>query len=171
MASSLMNIASPLYTGAISERLTKANHVTWKAQVLVVLRGACLVGHITREIKPPLQEIDGKESDKPVTNPAYEEWFASDQQVLGFLFSSVSKEVLPQIATKATAADAWKEVESMFSSQMKARKVNTRLQVSPLQITSTRCGLSLMKWLQQGELLKKKGWWSISLPALDMSMV
>jgi hypothetical protein len=46
----------------------------------------------------------------------YEEWFASDQQVLGFLFASVSKEVLPQIATKDTAGAAWKEIEGMFSS-------------------------------------------------------
>jgi hypothetical protein len=119
MASPSMSIADPLYVGAISKRLTKANHITWKAQVLAVLHGACLIGHITREIKPLLQEIDGKEIDKLVPNPAYEEWCASDQQVLGFLFSSISKEVLPQIATKAIAADAWKEVESMFSSQMR----------------------------------------------------
>jgi hypothetical protein len=44
-----------------------------------MLRGIRLIGHIIRDIKSPLQEIDGKESNKPVPNPAYEEWFASDQ--------------------------------------------------------------------------------------------
>jgi hypothetical protein len=87
MASSSSNLANPLYTGVISERLTKANHVTWKAQVLAVLRGAHLVGHITETVKPPPQEINGKEKDERVSNLTYEEWYASDQQVLGFLFS------------------------------------------------------------------------------------
>jgi hypothetical protein len=34
---SLSTIAGALYANAINERLTKANHVTWKAQVLAVL--------------------------------------------------------------------------------------------------------------------------------------
>jgi hypothetical protein len=132
MALSSTSIANPLYAGAISERLTKANHVTWKAQVLAVLRGAHLVGHFTGTVKPPSQEIDGKEKDEWVPNPAYEEWYASDHQVIG-LFSSISKEVLPQIATNDIAADAWKEIKGMFLSHNRARKVNTQLQLATTQ--------------------------------------
>jgi hypothetical protein len=40
-----------LYVNAIIEKLTKANHVMWKAQVLAVLGGAELVGHVTGVIK------------------------------------------------------------------------------------------------------------------------
>jgi hypothetical protein len=116
MASSSINVASSLYAGAISKRLTKANHITWKAQVMAVLCGVHLVGHIIGDIKPPSQEIDGKESGKPEPNLEYDEWFASDQQVLVFLLSSISKEDLPQVATKDTAAAAWKEIEGMLSS-------------------------------------------------------
>jgi hypothetical protein len=56
-----------------------------------------------------------------------------DQQVLGFLLASLSKEVFPQVATKTTAADAWKEIQSMFSSQTRARSVNTCLQLVTTQ--------------------------------------
>jgi hypothetical protein len=70
-----------LYANAITEKLTKANHVTWKAQVLAVLRCARFVGHVTGVTKVPAQEVDGKLNDKPVKlpNPAYDEWYASYQ--------------------------------------------------------------------------------------------
>jgi hypothetical protein len=40
------SIASNIYANVVTERLTKANHVTWKAQVMAVLRGARLIGHV-----------------------------------------------------------------------------------------------------------------------------
>lgn len=54
------------------------------------------VGHASRASKgktvtPPPTSSEKKEDDKAkakikIDNPAYEEWFAADQQVLGFLF-------------------------------------------------------------------------------------
>jgi hypothetical protein len=124
-----------LYVNAIIEKLTKANHVMWKAQVLAVLGGAELVGHVTGVIKVLAQEVDGKVNDKPVKlpNPAYDEWYASDQQVLRFLLSSLSKEVLPQVATKDKVADAWNKIQNMFGSQTRARTVNTHVQLATAQ--------------------------------------
>jgi hypothetical protein len=78
----------------------------------------------------PPKEVDGKEKDTKVSNPAYDEWYAADQHVLGFLLSSLSKEILPQVVTKETAAAAWKEIGNMFSSQTRARTVTTRLQLT-----------------------------------------
>jgi hypothetical protein len=75
------------------------------------------------------------EKDQPIKlpNPAYAEWYAAYQQVLGFLLSYLSKDILPQVATKDTAASAWKEIGSMFSSQTQARTVTTRLQLAMTQ--------------------------------------
>jgi hypothetical protein len=58
-------------------------------------------------------------------NPPHEPWLTQDQQVLSFLLSSLSKEILSSAASKSTAALAWKEIEGMFSSQTRARVVNT----------------------------------------------
>jgi hypothetical protein len=47
-----------------------------------------------KAVAPP-EEIDEKKGDVnngapvKVSNPAYEEWFATDQQVLGFLLTSL----------------------------------------------------------------------------------
>jgi len=53
-------------------------------------------GHINSKTVAPDVEISEKAADGKTVktaNPAYEEWFAGDKQILGFLFASVSKEV------------------------------------------------------------------------------
>lgn len=123
---------SSLIAHPISDKLAKGNHATWKAQVLAAIRGARLEGYITGKTKAPAAEVQEGSGDKKtaVINPAYEDWLATDQQVLSFLLASLSKEILPQVAAKMTAADAWAEIESMFSSQTRARTVNTRMALS-----------------------------------------
>jgi hypothetical protein len=49
-------------------------------------------------------------------NPAHENWVAVDQQVLGFLLSSVTREVLQQVSTCKTAAAVWSNIEHSFGS-------------------------------------------------------
>lgn len=94
------------------------------------IRGARLQGYLTGACKMPAAEViqkgtDGK--DEKVPNPALEDWEAVDQQVLSYLLSSVSKDVLTQVATSTTAAEAWKTIEDMFASQTRARSVNIRI--------------------------------------------
>lgn len=77
----------------------------------------------------PEEEVEEKVDGKTirVINPAYKEWFASDQQVLGFLFSSLSSTILSQVATAKTAHQAWQAIQEMFASHTRARTVNVRL--------------------------------------------
>jgi hypothetical protein len=68
--------------------------------VLTAIRGARLEGHLNGKTVAPATQIEAeqkKEDDKAkakikIDNPAYEEWFAADQQVLGFLFSLLSRD-------------------------------------------------------------------------------
>ena len=84
------------------------------------MRGARMEGHINGKTVAPDVEISEKAADGKTVktaNPAYEEWFAGDKHILGFLFASVSKEVFVQIATSQTAAQAWQAVGSWFTAQ------------------------------------------------------
>jgi hypothetical protein len=146
MASSSNFIASPLYCNTVTEKLIKGNHVTWNAQVLTVLHGARLVRHVNGTVKVPLQEIEDKEGAK-TPNPAYDEWYASDQQV--FLLSSLSKEVLPQVTTRVTVVGAWSKIENLFSSQNRARTVNTRLQLA----TTQKGNMSVAEYINKMKML------------------
>jgi hypothetical protein len=91
MSSSSSAPASNLFFGIqVSEKLNKSNHALWKAQVLTAIRGARVEGHINGKTPAPDAEIDVKQGDTTVkaSNPAYDEWFAIDQQVLGFIYTS-----------------------------------------------------------------------------------
>jgi hypothetical protein len=66
-------------------------------------------------------------------NPAHENWVAVDQQVLGFLLSSVTREVLQQVSTCKTAAAVWSNIEHSFGSLTQVRAVNTRLALAMTQ--------------------------------------
>jgi uncharacterized membrane protein YgcG len=84
-----------------------------------------------------------EQSDKTMSteaNLAYANWYAQDQQLLNFkykkkqllnfLFNSVTKEVLGQIAMETLAASAWRAILGMFSSQSWARIVHLRSMLS-----------------------------------------
>jgi hypothetical protein len=60
-------------------------------------------------------------------NPTYEEWEAADQQVLNFLLTSLSKDVMIQVSVCETAAAAWKIIEETFASQTRACTMNVRI--------------------------------------------
>jgi hypothetical protein len=56
-----------------------------------------------------------------VSNSAYATWLAQDQQVLGHLLNSLTKDVLGQVAMESTAAQAWAILEDMFLAQSHAQ--------------------------------------------------
>ena len=76
------------------------------------------------ETKPGTQ-IDSKEP--PAINPEYEIWIAKDQQVLNYLLSNMSKEILGQVNHEVTASAAWATTEGLFSSHSRARVIATRM--------------------------------------------
>jgi hypothetical protein len=70
MSGSLSIMANPLLGNSISEKLTKANYVVWKAHIQAVLQGAHLEGHLIGAIKAPPEKIQEKETT--ISNPEYE---------------------------------------------------------------------------------------------------
>jgi hypothetical protein len=93
-----------------SEKLTRSNFVLWKAQVLTVLRGAQLTEFLDGSNPAPEEKLmikvqkEKAEEVKEVPNPAYASWKAQEQQVLSYLLTSVSRDVLIQVAALPSAA-------------------------------------------------------------------
>jgi K+-sensing histidine kinase KdpD len=115
----------------VFKKLVHGNHTLWKAQVPTVLRGAQLDGFLDEANKAPTQTLKTNvqkgdlEDVEEVNNSAYDLWKAQEQQVLSYLLTSVSHDVLVQVATIPTAAEVWKHIETSFASQSHARVINT----------------------------------------------
>jgi hypothetical protein len=78
------------------KKLSKTNHALWKAQILAVIRGARYEGHINGKTEAPDAEVVEKATDDTTVtnpNPAFETWYARDQQILGLILSNIGKEV------------------------------------------------------------------------------
>ena len=119
----------------ISEKLTKNNLQLWKLQVLPAIRGAQLEGCLDGSVPPPAKEVDVKVGDKTVkgVNPEYSRWVALDQQVLSYLRTTMTRDVMLQVSTAKTSAELWAAVEEIFSSQTRARSINTRIALATLK--------------------------------------
>jgi histone deacetylase 1/2 len=95
----------------VTEKLGRDNFPLWKAQVMPPLRALQLVGFLDGTAEVPSKtitvEMENKKGEKcpqVVPNEAYTAWVSQNQQVLGFLLSSLSREVLTQVASLTTAA-------------------------------------------------------------------
>jgi hypothetical protein len=83
----------------------------------------------------PDEFIITKEDDKEIKTPnlAHENWVAMDQQVLSFLLSLVTREVLQQVSTCKSVVATWNTIEHSFGSLTQARAVNIRMALTTNQ--------------------------------------
>lgn len=115
----------------VSEKLTRGNFPLWKAQVITGIRGAEAFEFLSPGAAPPAKYLAKKAGDDdkepPILNKEYTTWVAKDQQVLSYLFVSCGQEILQQISSATTVAQAWAKIEEFFSSQSRARVISTRM--------------------------------------------
>lgn len=93
MASSSTSTPPSLHGQVVTEKLTKTNHVLWKAQVLATLRGtqmACFLDTTTEAPTKTIIVTKGDKDTEKVPNSAYVQWLAQEQQVLSYLLISLS---------------------------------------------------------------------------------
>ena len=112
------------------EKLGRDNFILWKATVLPPIRAAQLDGYLEGTLEAPAKTLEVQKADKSgtetVPNPEYARWIAQDQQVLGSLLTSLSREVLTQVVSMKTSAQVWSALEEMYSSVSRSRIIQLR---------------------------------------------
>jgi hypothetical protein len=78
-------------------------------------------------------------------NPDFQDWDATDQQVLSHLLGSLSNEIPIHISTYTTSAEAWATIHGVFASKTRARTMNTRLALG----TTKKGNLSAMDYFSK----------------------
>ena len=111
-----------------SEKLTRANHLLWKAQVMPAFRGARMLGLLNGKEAAPSETMTVEKEGKEVTvdNPAYDRWIELDQRALSYLLGSLSPDILTQTIGLDTSAEVWALINSIFASKSKASRTSLR---------------------------------------------
>jgi hypothetical protein len=121
MASSSQTVVpTPLLGQIVAIKLSKTNYVLWRAQVLLpIIRGVQLQGYLDGSLAAPEEKIPNKSDGKTTEeiNPEFIRWTALEQQVLGFLMTTMTPEVMCQVASCTTPKDVWSLLEQTYASQ------------------------------------------------------
>jgi hypothetical protein len=104
----------------IIEKLTKTNYRLWHAQIMSTVRSPQLEDLLTgMECMPP-KMITVKKGDEVLEqpNPEYTKWVTNDQALLGYILSSLSREVLMGVTTNTSSATVRGALADMFGSRI-----------------------------------------------------
>ncbi|KAK1594286.1 hypothetical protein QYE76_027247 [Lolium multiflorum] len=102
---------SPFYfSHLLPLKLTPDNYLSWRAQVLPLLRSRYLEGY-----------VDGSLPCPPQYHPAHHTWVAQDQAIISAIQSSLTPSVSSLVLFASTSRDAWTALHSSFASQSQAR--------------------------------------------------
>ncbi|KAF8402888.1 hypothetical protein HHK36_010980 [Tetracentron sinense] len=125
-------------------KLDRQNFLLWRTQFLPILIGYDLEGYVDGTITaPPRTLSDGS------TNPAYTSWRKQDQVLLGWLLSSISETVLPQVVGLASSRAVWVMLENQFASRSRARIMQIRRELQ----TMRKGNLTMVDYFQKAKQL------------------
>jgi hypothetical protein len=101
----------------VTNRLTKANFLLWRAQLLPYLQSLKLIGYLDGTqvaLEKTVAASTGVGAEQ-VSNPVYERWYDQDQQLLSGLLSSMTEEVLRDVVTAKSSREIWDSLQKKFA--------------------------------------------------------
>ena len=104
-------------------KLALDNYLSWRAQVLPLLRSRYLEGYVDGSIPCP-----------PSHHPAYHTWVAQDQAILSAIQSSLALSVSSMVIFAATSREAWAALHTSFASQSQARAHSIRTELGETKL-------------------------------------
>jgi len=112
-------------------KLDSNNYLYWKALVLAIVRAFDLLLFINKiDLSPKYIQLEDNES---IVNPDFLNWMWSDQLLLGWLFSTIDKEIIGQVIHCESAAEVWTTLNNLFSRQTVACLFQLKSNLGPLR--------------------------------------
>ena len=148
-------------------KLTKDNYLSWKTAILPYINGNNILHHIDGSAPAPPKSIPSPfTSTILITNPAYTLWFETDQLLLSVLVSIISESLISSLVGLHSSRDVWLSLEKMFSSQSRARIMQTRYHLATLKKNNLSVTDYFQKAKQYADLLA-----SIGQPLSDSDII
>ncbi|XP_074336201.1 uncharacterized protein LOC141673361 [Apium graveolens] len=112
---SALNLSNP--TQMLVMKLHPGNYLSWKAQIMPLLRGNNLIRFVDGTSKAPPSVILGATKDSaPVKNPDYTLWYQQDQNLLSLLISSLREDIISLIIDAQSSRELWIMLEKAYAS-------------------------------------------------------
>lgn len=108
-------------------KLTSTNYIMWNRQVLSLLSGYDLAGHVdgSPEIPPQTLTVD----DVVTVNNDYVLWQRQDQLIYSSLLGAISASVQSLLSTTATAAEVWNTLAATYAKPSRGHILQLRQQL------------------------------------------
>ena len=131
-----------MLTLPISTKLDRDNYLSWQSQIVPLLHAYGLYRFL--ETAPPPLTLP-TQTGISQTNPAWLPWYQQDQMLLGWLRSSLTREILAQVVSAKTSADLWQTLLRSFSATSRARLSELRRRLQ----TTSKGGASCLEFIQK----------------------
>lgn len=102
-----------------SIKLDTGNYLFWESIVLPLIEGNLLVSHINGTEEAPARVIS--DGNVMLPNPAFQEWFQTDQILVQWLRSTMTSEIGAQLLHCQTARDLWVSARDLIYASVKSR--------------------------------------------------
>ncbi|KAL3634153.1 hypothetical protein CASFOL_021207 [Castilleja foliolosa] len=126
----------------ISIKLTEANFLIWRTQILTAIKGYGLEDFISSHPKIP-DLYNTTSSQTQVLNPSHTLWIRQDQILASWILSSLSESILPLMIGLASSSEIWAVLERNFASQSKAKTLQYKMQLQ----TTRKGNMSMRDYL------------------------
>jgi gag-polypeptide of LTR copia-type len=108
----------------ISTKLERENYLSWQSQIVLLLHAYGLFRFLETDSSPYPTILTAIGVSQ--INHAYLPWYKQDQMILGWLRSSLSREILAQVVSAKTFIDLWQTLQHSFSATSRARLLELR---------------------------------------------
>ena len=130
------NLTTPILTSSthLQIKLTKDNYLSWKTAITPYINGNKILHHIDGTTAAPPKHIPSPTTPSVlIPNPTYNTWFETDQLLLSVLVSTISESLVSTLVGLSSSLEVWITLEKMFSSQSRARVMQTRYHLATLK--------------------------------------
>ncbi|PNX56340.1 glutamate receptor, partial [Trifolium pratense] len=156
MASAASNNNKNDLPSSISVKLDRNNYPLWKSLVLPVVKGCKLDGYMLGTKQCPEEFITSSDSGKK-NNPAFVEWQADDQRLLGWMLNSMNTEIATQLLHCETSKQLWDEAQSLAGAHTRSQIVYLKSEFHSIRKGEMKMEDYLIKMKNLADKLKLAG--------------
>ena len=113
-------------------KLTNNNYLLWRYQVVATINANDLEDLIDSSKAPPnliMINIDSDQTVITTPNPQFQIWRRNDQQLMSWLLSTLSEEVLSVVVGARSSLDVWQILATQFGARSRSRVLHLRTHI------------------------------------------